>query len=64
MKLFRSMCERCGNVTISPNWLSVATQIYRDSDGADMWMELCPECRAEWERLLSEFLAGGIVVGD
>lgn len=58
MRIFRSTCERCGTVTLSPDWTRVAIRIYRDPDGADTWMELCPACRARWERMLSDFLGG------
>lgn len=56
MKLFRSRCERCGTLTTSPSWTEVAIRIYRSPDGSEWWSELCPECRALWERMLSTFL--------
>jgi len=57
--LFRSACQRCGNITVTPPLTEVSVRIYSRPDGSDAFLVLCPECKAKWERMLSYFLDSG-----
>lgn len=56
--IFRIVCDKCGRVTLTPVIVDNSEFIGEGRDGMRHYLRLCPEHKAEWQRLLSDFLAG------
>ena len=55
---FKTICEKCGKTTVTKNLGDVQVVISRDGNATPIFVMFCPEHRAEWIRLLSDFLEG------
>jgi hypothetical protein len=54
----RTVCEKCGRVTITHMLADVQLRTWSLDDGSPLYIMLCPEHRAELVRLFSDFLQG------
>jgi hypothetical protein len=53
----RIICDVCGRITMTPVMMDCSAMIYRSQDGSDRFLRLCPEHKAQWERMMSDFLS-------
>jgi len=55
--VMRIICDVCGRITMTPVMMDCSIMIYRNQDGSDRFLRLCPEHKAQWERMMSDFLS-------
>ncbi len=53
----RIVCDVCGRITVTPIIMDCGIMIYRNTNGQDRFLRVCPEHKAQWERMLSDFLS-------
>jgi len=53
----RIICDVCGRITLTPVLMDCSALLYRQSNGQDGFLRLCPEHKAQWERMMSDFLS-------
>jgi hypothetical protein len=56
-QFYRFVCEVCGRATMTPIFADAQVMLFRDSRGENRYMPLCPEHKAQWERMLSDFIS-------
>jgi hypothetical protein len=56
--LSRTVCEKCGRVTLVTLFSEVSVYLSDEPDGRRIYVTLCPEHKAELTRLISDFFEG------
>jgi predicted nucleic acid-binding Zn ribbon protein len=63
MPTYRTVCEKCGGITNTKLLSETNAVVTKTEHGSYIQLVLCPEHKAEWERLISDFLEGVVTDG-
>lgn len=55
----RFVCEKCGRITYAQVYSDCQIWVFENFQGTRHSMSVCPEHKAEWLRLTSDFLEDG-----